>query len=437
MKPRRFEVGYLTRVEGEGALSVTIEGERVTEINLKIHEAPRFFESIVRGRMYNEVPDIVARICGLCPVSYQLVSIKAMEQILGIRVSDEVMELRRLFSLSQWISSHVLHVVFLALPDYLGFPDALSMAGRFKSLMETGLRLKQLGNDATSALGGRETHPVSAVVGGFTKIPSPHVLSLLRKHFESRREDVFRLLEFVGKLELPDFETGDGSFFASLVHPLQYPVNDGVLATSDGMHVTPQEFGTFLSETQPRESNALHALFRGKPLMVGPLARVNLNYERLRPRIRETLNKMGIRFPSRNPYLSIVARVAEVAQAVEDSIEALDEIQRLRTAPPPSAAGNAPPIHSIHEGAGCAMVEAPRGTLYHSYSLDSDGKVTGARIVAPTTQNLPFIERTLRRLVERMVHSPDDQIAQSCSVMVRNFDPCISCATHLIKILRS
>lgn len=431
MKARRFEVGYLTRVEGEGALDVTIEGDEVKEVKLKILEPPRFFEAIVRGRTFNEVPDIVSRICGLCPVSYQLVSIKAMERILGIEVSDEIRELRRLFSLSQWISSHVLHVVFLALPDYLGFPDPLSMAEKFRSIFELGLRLKQLGNDVTSALGGRETHPVSAVVGGFTKLPSPHVLSLLRKHFESRRNDALELVEFVSTLDLPDFNDPGGMAYASLVHPMEYPVNEGIWTTSDGMHVTPDEYSQHLHETQVGHSNALHALIRGKALMVGPLARLNLNYRRLRPAIMDTLERTGVRFPSQNPYLSIVARAAEVAQAIEDSISILDNMGRIR-----NSLSDRNYSYTIRRGTGYAMVEAPRGTLYHMYSLDPDGKVTDSRIVAPTTQNLPFMERSLRLLVERMIDSTDDEIAHGCSVMVRNFDPCISCATHLIEIRR-
>lgn len=422
MSPGLFKVDYLTRVEGEGGIEVMLDEHRsVREIRVKIFEPPRFFEGILKGRRCEEVADIVARICGICPVSYQMAAIRALEKILGIAPGRQVRILRKVFALSQWIQSHSLHVFFLALPDYLGYENIFQMAGAHRDLVERALRLKKLGNDITRTLGGREVHPVSAVLGGFTKLPPESILRELIAELRSRQEDVEAVLDFVAKIPRPNW-AGE-RVFGALSHPEEYAVDEGRWCTTTGLAIDPEEFPEYVQEFQVPHSNALHCRLKdGTYYMVGPLARLNLNFEQLSSAALQAALKYNFKPPDFNPYSSIVARVLEIFHAIDACLSYLSDISFER-------AGIS---YEIRGGDGSWIVEAPRGSLYHRYRLDSRGFVEEARIIAPTTQNLARIELDLYELVRGITGEPDGKIAYMCEVAVRNYDPCISCATHCV-----
>lgn len=427
MCPSQLKVDYITRVEGEGGIEITLdEQHRPLDVKVTIFEPPRFFEGIVRGRRCEEVADIVARICGLCPVSYQLGTLLAIEKILGVQVSRQVRLLRKVFALSQYLGSHGVHVFFLALPDYLGFNNIFEMAGQHRDIVNRGLRLKKLGNDITSFLGAREVHPVTAVVGGFTKLPPRSMLDDLIVQLRARQEDAQAALEFVAGLSRPAWV--GGRVFGALWHPGEYALDEGRWRTSDGLSLSAEEFTDYVEEYQVPYSNALRCrLKNGVNYMVGPLARVNLNFEQLTPEARRAASRLNFNMPDYNPFNSIVARLLEIVHAIEISIIYLEAVPVSEESP----------SYDIRAGAAASLVEAPRGTLYHRYRIDKLGFVQEARIIPPTAQNLSRIEQDLWELVPQIAYQADDDIARACEVAVRNYDPCISCATHCIITSRS
>jgi sulfhydrogenase subunit alpha len=429
MCPSRLKVDYIARVEGEGGIEVTLdEQRRPLDVRVTIFEPPRFFEGIVRGRRCEEVADIVARICGMCPVSYQLGTLVAFEKILGIQIPRQVRLLRKVFALSQYLGSHGAHVFFMALPDYLGFDNVFEMAGQHRDLVNRGLRLKKLGNDITSCLGAREVHPVTAVLGGFTKLPPRSVLGDLIVQLRARREDAQAALEFVAGLPRPGW--AGGRIFGALWHPGEYGLDEGEWRTSNGLSLSAEEFAGSIEEYQVPYSHALRCrLNSGASYMVGPLARVNLNFEQLAPPALHAARQLNLGPPDYNPFNSIVSRLLEIMHAIELSVQYLELcVKSLAEAP----AEEQPLTYDISAGAASSLLEAPRGTLYHRYRIDEQGFVQEARIIPPTTQNLARIEQDLWELMPQIAGEPDDNIARACEVAVRNYDPCISCATHCI-----
>lgn len=427
MCPSQLKVDYLTRVEGEGGIELDLdEQRRLLDARVTIFEPPRFFEGIVRGRRCEEIADIIARICGLCPVTYQLGTLLAIEHILGVEVSRQIRLLRKVFILSQYLGSHGIHVFFLALPDYLGYDNIFEVAREHRDLVNRGLRLKKLGNDITSFLGAREVHPVTAVIGGFTKLPPRSMLDDLIIQLKARQEDAQAALEFVARLPRPAWV--GGRVFGALSHPAEYGLDEGRWCTNDGLSLSAEEFTGYVEEYQVPHSNALRCrLKNGAHYMVGPLARVNLNFEQLSAEARYAAGRLNLCVPDYNPFNSIVARLLEIVHAIETSIKYLEEIEVRQESL----------SYDIRAGAAASLIEAPRGTLYHHFRIDDRGFVQEANIIAPTTQNLSRIEQDLKELVPQIASEQDGNIARACEVAVRNYDPCISCATHCIIKSRS
>ncbi len=451
MCPSRLRVDYMTRVEGEGGIEIDLDDQRrLLDARINIFEPPRFFEGIVRGRRCEEIADIIARICGLCPVTYQLGTLMALERILGVAVSSQVRLLRKVFILSQYLGSHCLHVFFLALPDYLGCDSIFEMAGAHRDLVNRGLRLKKIGNDIASFLGAREIHPVTAVIGGFTKLPPRSMLDDLIMQLRARLDDALAALEEIAALQRPAWV--GGRIYGALSHPGEYALDEGVWRTSDGLSLSADEFTGYVEEYQVPCSNSLRCrLTNGSYYMVGPLARVNLNFEQLAPETRRAANRLHLGFPDYNPFNSIVARAIEIMHAVEASIEYLGEVM-VSGKPPssgkpqsfrePPSSGVSPssgksPAYDFKAGAAASLIEAPRGTLYHRFRIDERGLVQEARIIPPTTQNLSRIEQDLKELVPQVPCMSDADLTRACEVAVRNYDPCISCATHCVINSRS
>jgi len=425
MTRKTIKVGYLARVEGEGSLSVVVRDGQVRSAELSIFEPPRFFEALLRGRDFAEAPDITARICGICPVAYQMSAVHAMENALGISVDGPLRELRRLLYCGEWIESHALHIYLLHAPDFLGYAGAIDMARDHGDAVRRGLALKKAGNAIITLLGGREIHPINVRVGGFYRVPHRRELAGLAETLKRARELAAETLDWVAGFDFPDRER-DYTFVA-LAHPEEYPFNRGRIASSRGLDIAPDEYDAHFTEHQVARSTALQSrlIDDGSSYLVGPLARYALNFARLPPAVQQAAREAGLGPVCRNPYQSIVVRAVEVLFACDEALRILDAYQE-----PERPAVDVSPCAGIGHGA----TEAPRGLLYHRYRLAADGTIVDARIVPPTSQNQASIEEDLAEYVEGFLDLPDDALRHRCEQTVRNYDPCISCATHFLRL---
>lgn len=423
---KQIKVDYLARVEGEGALNVVVEDNEITHLELRIFEPPRFFEAFLQGRSFQEAPDITARICGICPVAYQMSAVHALEKALEITITPAIRRLRRLLYCGEWIESHALHIYFLHAPDFLNHESAISMAcdPELRPIVEQGLRMKKIGNDLVSLIGGREIHPISVCVGGFYKAPQPSDLLKLKAELEWGLKAAIDTVAWTANLTFPDFSP-DYEFIA-LSHPDEYPMNEGRVISSKGLDIPMEALDDHFQEEHLAHSNALHTRRRdGGSYMVGPLARLNLNLAHLSAGAEAAMRNTALKFPSNNPYLSIVARSIELVYAFEESLRLIETYEQ----PFPSRVTATP-----RAGEGRHLTEAPRGLLYHRYRLDQQGLISNAGIIAPTTQNLKRMEEDLRAFVPQVIDLPLEEATWRCEQLIRNYDPCISCATHFLRL---
>ncbi|HXG33652.1 MAG TPA: Ni/Fe hydrogenase subunit alpha [Bryobacteraceae bacterium] len=421
---KTVKVDYLARVEGEGALYIKLKGERVEDVKLKIYEPPRLFEAFLRGRHFSEAPDITARICGICPVAYQMSAVHAVERALGMQIDPAVRALRRLFYCGEWLESHALHVYMLHAPDFLGYADAIQMARDHRAEVERGLRLKKIGNRIVALLGGREIHPVSAAVGGFYRTPARSELQPLVDDLKWALDAAVATSRWVAGFAFPEFE--QDYEFVALCHPDEYPLNEGRIVSNRGLDIDVSQYEDSFQELHVRHSNALHSMVRGRGFyLVGPLARFNLNFSRLPEVARQTAADCGITPPCRNPFQSIIVRAVEMVFACEEALRIIADYD-----PPPVSRLEAHP----RAATGWAATEAPRGLLYHRYELDEQGLIRAAKIVPPTSQNQKRIEDDLWRFAAQIATWPSEEFQWLCEKAVRNYDPCISCATHFLRL---
>ena len=427
LQPRRIKVDMLARVEGEGALSIKIKNDVVQEVHLKIFEPPRFFEALLRGREYYEAPDITARICGICPVAYQMCAVQAMEHICGVHVGGQLRALRRLLYCGEWIESHALHIYMLHAPDFLGYEDAIQMAKDYPEAVKKALALKKVGNDIMNVVGGREIHPINVRVGGFYRVPTKAELMPLYERLKWARDAAIETVQLTAQLPFPDFD--QDYEFVALSHPDEYAITEGRLISNRGLDIPVEEYEQHFFEEHVSYSTALHSSLDGDRMyMVGPLARYNLNYERLSPIVHEAARDVGFGRECRNPFKSIVVRSLETLYACDEAI-------RLIEAYEPPEAPSLPVVPRA--GTGSACTEAPRGTLYHRYRIDAAGLIADAKIVPPTSQNQKVIESDLKHFIAHNLHLDDAQMTARCEQAIRNYDPCISCSTHFLKLSRS
>lgn len=421
---RTVKVDYIARVEGEGALDIEVKDGEIERLLLNIFEPPRFFQGFLVGRKYDEVHEIVSRICGICPASHQVTALTAIEDAMGVKVTERTVKLRRLLALAQWIQSHTLHIYMLAAPDFLGVESVIPLASSHPDAVKRALSLKRLGNDLTAAIGGREVHPVTPVVGGFTAMPGRETMLALRERLVKAMDDAFATAELVSTFAAPDF-TWDAEH-VSMRGEGEYPVNRGKLISNKGLAVTPKEYRDYIKEKQVAHSNAMHSYVQGRgSFMVGPVPRLNLNLDNLGDPAKRALKLSGVSFPTQNPFHGAAARAVELVQAIDDSVKLIDEIDW---------SGLDERNVSVNRGQGYAFTEAPRGTLYHSYRLDREGVVEFADIVSPTAHNLNNMEADLRRLVPGLLNLSQDEMTLKCEMAVRNYDPCISCSAHFLKV---
>jgi sulfhydrogenase subunit alpha len=424
MPTKTLKVDYIARVEGESSLRLDIRDGAVEAVRLSIFEPPRFFEALLRGRGFNEVLDIVARICGICPIAYQMSGVHAIEAALGIEVEAPIRALRRLLYCGEWIESHALHIVMLHAPDFLGYPDAMAMARDHRTAVERGLALKKAGNDLLRLLGGREIHPVNVRVGGFYRVPSRAEFAPVVEQLKRARDFAIETLRWAAKFPFPELRR-DYEFVA-LRHPEEYPMNAGRIASSAGLDIAAADYETEFLERQVPYSTALHStLKRRGAYLVGPMARYALNRDRLPEEVRALAAEAGLEPVCRNPFRSILVRAVEVVYACGEALRLIGEYER-------PARPFVPAEPRAATGYGCT--EAPRGILYHRYRLDAEGTILDARLVPPTAQNQAVIEEDIRQVATAGLDLEEDRLQANCEQSIRNHDPCISCAAHFLTL---
>ena len=422
---RTIRVEALTRVEGEGGLHVRLDGNRVEDVKLSIYEPPRFFEGFLRGRPLEEVPDITARICGICPVAYQMTAVHALEQALGVQVREEVRRLRRLLYCGEWIESHGLHMHLLQAPDFFGCASGIELAQKYPQEVSRGLRLKKHGNQLLEVLGGRAIHPVNVAVGGFHRAPSKADLQRLIPDFQWGLEAAVETTKWVASFDYPDFPCAWEMI--ALKHAAEYPMNEGLIASSSGKQIDVAAYETAFEEHHMAHSTALHSRRIGEQssYYVGPLARVSLAFDQLSPASKRTAEAIRFEVPCFNPFRAIIARGLELIHAFEEGL------QLLKSYEPWAPAKFS---YEYREAEGCAATEAPRGLIYHRYKIDPAGKILFAKIVPPTSQNQRQIEKDLADWIPRVMNSNDQQLSDDCERLIRTYDPCISCSTHFLRL---
>lgn len=419
-----IRVPVLARVEGEGALEIAIRRGRLTRVRLRIFEPPRLFEKLLAEREATDIPDLVARICGICPVAYQMSAVQALEAIAGIDPGPWVRDMRRLFYCGEWMESHSLHIHLLAAPDFLGYRDGAALAREHPEAMRRGLRLQALGNRVISVLGARSVHPVGARLGGFHHAPAADEMRALAADLQAAVPEAEALVGWAAALPRP--RNPQRFVSVALRHPDEYPMYSGRIVSSGGLDIDPGAWTEHIEERQVPHSTALHARLAGRPYLVGPLARLNLNVDRLPAATRAALDAAGMRLPSRDLFDSVVARAAEVHLATIEAARLAAAYQR-----PAQAAVEVP----RRAGIGVGATEAPRGLLWHRYRTDERGIVREVRIIPPTSQNQARIEEDLRRSLKAFgLARTDDELRRHGEQVIRNYDPCISCSTHFLRL---
>lgn len=422
--PRTIKVDYLTRVEGEGALTLRFDGNRAKSVELRIFEPPRFFEGFLKGRSMHEVVDITARICGICPVSYQMTACHAIERACGATVTEPLRRLRRLLYAGEWIESHGLHMFMLHLPDFLGYPDAISMAKDHPEHVQAGLAIKKAGNRMVEVLGGREIHPINIRLGGFYRVPDTRDVRALLPELEAAQAKMEAALDVFATLPFPDFERAYE--FVALRHESEYPFSEGHIVSNHGIDLDAGDYERSFQEHQVQRSTALHSTIVGRgAYLCGPLSRINLNYDHLRPPARAAADRVGFEIPCNNPFKTILARGIEIIQALDESREIIE-----------SYSAPAEPYVAVEPRATTcyAATEAPRGLQYQRYELDERGDVVSAKIVPPTSQNQLTIEEDLFEMAPELATMDHADATWRAEQAIRNYDPCISCSTHFLKL---
>jgi sulfhydrogenase subunit alpha len=420
---RTLTVGALTRVEGEGALHVTLKDGALENVQLNIYEPPRFFEAFLRGRAYTEPPDLTARVCGICPVAYQVSACNAIEDACGVEVDEELIALRRLLYCGEWINSHALHIYLLHAPDFLGYPDIIGMARDHAAAVERGLALKKAGNQLMEFVGGRAIHPINVRLGGFYSVPTRLEFKPVAEQLGRALDNAVATVDWVSGFEFPDLEVEHE--FLALSAPGRYPIENGAIARGAGPPFPVADFTDHVVESQVPYSTALHATLDGGRHLTGPLARFSLNSSALSPIAAQAAARAGLSGECRNPFRSIIVRAVEVVYAIEEALRIIENYER------PSRPFVEVPARA---GVGHGVSEAPRGLLYHRYQIDEDGLVSAATLIPPTSQNQAAIEADLARLVSDNLSLEDAALTTLCEQLIRSYDPCISCSAHFLRL---
>lgn len=422
-KKQSIELDHITKIEGHADLNIKIEEGKVKKVELAVFEGARFFESIIKGRAYNEVPLLVSRVCGICSCIHNVASVTALEEALGVTVSEQTNNLRELMCLGERIRSHVTHLYFLALPDYLGYESAIAMSKVYRKEVDTALKLMKLGNDLVSAVAGRDLHPVTNVVGGFSRLPEKKELEGLLEQLKEHRQDFVETAGLFAKLDYPDFERRTHYF--SIEKYGDYFRAGGRMSCFGEYCLPTDNYEEHIREYLQPYSTAKFAVLEGKSYMVGSLARLNNNFDSLNDTVKKLIDESKYSLPSYNPFLNNLAQALELVDNVDRAIECIKCLDLKREKPVEVKA---------REGHAVSAVEAPRGTLFHEYTLNSRGEVEKANIVTPTAQNLRSIEDDIREFLPDRLNKSRDEIVTDLEKLIRSYDPCISCSTHFLEV---
>jgi coenzyme F420-reducing hydrogenase alpha subunit len=421
---REINIRYISRVEGQGSVLINVRDNTVESVLLNIFEPPRFFERFLIGRRFDEVHYVTSRICGICPIAHVVAALRAVENAIGVEVDEQTKTLRKLLAMSGIIQSHVLHVFFLAAPDYLGYPDAIAMANDYPEVVKKAFKLKKLANEISATIGGRAVHPVSASIGGFLSFPTEEKLMKLKNELIEARKDAEETVKLVARFSFPELIRKQE--FVALSKPNEYAIYDGNLVSSEGLKVQEKDYRQYVEEHYFSHSNAKFSNLRNRSsFMVGPLARVNLNYNLLNDEAKRVAEEAGFRVPENNVFKATLARTIEVVHFIEESIKIISEIKIKEVKP----------TYSWKPGSGIALTEAPRGLLYHSYKIGKSGSVEEADIVTPTAHNAYNIENDIKTIVPKtLILKNEGETKKVCEMLVRAYDPCISCSVHFLNL---
>jgi len=426
MKDGKINVHYLTRVEGHGNIVVDLKDGAIKELRWEIPEAPRFFEAMVRGQSYADAPHITSRICGICSIGHTVASLQGIEAAIGVQPSEQTVLLRKLILHAETVQSHTLHVFYLAVPDFLGVNSVIPLAETHKEALLRAIRLHRLANEWSDLIGGRTTHPINMVVNGFTRLPTSDELRELRKRITDAIPDLKAWVEIFKTLEIPDFERE--TEYLALQRDDEYAFYNGVIASTDGGTTPVLQYREKIKEFVVPHSTAKHARAARESFMVGALARFNNNYDKLSPLARWAAEEMGLKPVCYNPFMNNVAQLVEVAHCLEDGVRIINELLAMGL----REEDRSVEIEAGRTGVGAT--EVPRGLLIHEYTVDDGGTITGANFVIPTNMNHNNIERDLKALVPKIVDKSKEEITLTLEMLVRAYDPCISCSTHLLNV---
>jgi len=426
MTTLNVNVHYVTRVEGHGNIVVDVKNGEVKECRFEVVEAPRFFEAFVRGRPYHDINHIVSRICGICSVGHSTASVRATEKALGVELSEQAWLLRKLLFHGEILDSHVLHTYYLVAPDFLGVHSVIPLVETHREVVERALRMKKLAGDLCAMIAGRHTHPCALVVGGFTYTPKERELREMRDRLIAARADMDATVDLFASLPWPQFERE--TEYVSLRKEDEYAFIDGVVVTSDGFQYPIEDYKKVTNEYLVPISTAKWTKHNRESYMVGALARFNNNYEQLHPKAKEAAAKFGMKPIVHNPFLNTAAQVVEMVHSLEDSIRIIDDLlaRGVREEKPV-------PV-TVRAGEGVGACEVPRGILFHHYVYDERGICVEANCIIPTNQNLANLNADIRALVPQILGRPREEVRLLLEMLVRAYDPCISCSTHFLKV---
>jgi sulfhydrogenase subunit alpha len=430
-----LNIEYLTRVEGHGNIVVNVKQGRLETCHLDIIEAPRFFEGLLRGRSIFEAQHITSRICGICSCSHSLASIQAAEDALSIIPSGQTIKLRKLLLYFEILDSHLLHIYFLAAPDLLGVKSFVPLIETHNEVIRRALQLKKNCNDLCGILAGRHIHPISMTIGGFTKLPGKKDLDAMLDLLEGMRHDIEDTVGFVSTFKFPEFER-DTEYVALVSDDGEYPLLTGDIGSSDGVRMNKKEYKKVTNEFVVPHSSAKHTKLSRESYAVGSLSRFNLNYDKLQPKAKEAAHVLGIKTGCINPFLNTVAQMVEIVHCFNEAVSIVHDLKDIGIDHTEEIVvglneGSRIPVKA---GNGVGAVEAPRGTLFHNYEIDENGIILNANCIIPTSQNLNNIEKDMEKLVPEILDKSDEEITHSLEMLVRAYDPCISCSTHLLDV---
>jgi len=426
MSNLKVDVHHVTRVEGHGDIVVDAQNGEIKDCRFEVVEAPRFFEAFVRGRPYNELNHITSRICGICAVGHSTTSAMATESALGVELTEQAQLLRKLNFHGEQIDSHVLHTYYLVAPDFFGAGSVFPLIDVNREAVERALRIKKLSGDLCAMIGGRHTHPCALVVGGFTHTPTEDELRAMRERFVSAREDMDASVELFGSLDWPQFERE--TEYISLTKDDEYAFVGGRIKSSDGFEYSLEDYKDVTNEEMVPFSTAKWTHHNRDSYMVGALARFNNNFDQLHPRAKDAAAKLGMEPMVTNPFLNTAAQVVEMVHCVEDSIDIIDELLERGVEP------EEPAEVEIKAGEGVGSCDVPRGILFHHYAYDEGGRCVDANCIIPTNQNMANLNQDMQELVPQIIDKPQDEVRLTLEMLVRAYDPCISCSAHVLTV---